>query len=83
VDIFYHNLKQLYREHSYDPNHIWNSDETGRKLVGQAAEESLHIEMQIMSIVSSLTNVSGLVSSAASMPMVKRYQIFTSSRAKE
>ena len=29
VETFYHNLQQLYSEHQYAPDHIWNSDETG------------------------------------------------------
>jgi hypothetical protein len=29
VDTFYHNLEQLYAQHGYTPDHIWNSDETG------------------------------------------------------
>jgi hypothetical protein len=29
VDTFYHNLSELYAEHEYAPDHIWNSDETG------------------------------------------------------
>jgi hypothetical protein len=32
VATFYQNFEQLYEQHHYSPDHIWNSDETGAQV---------------------------------------------------